>query len=353
MIVGIHIDPDRRDREDNERFTSILLHNGIPFKWLDANAVEFWDEVAKVNLFIFHWTGTTRQHQIAPAILPVIEYTMGIPCYPAMKTWWFYDDKIREYYILTQNSFPAIPTWIFWEKEAALKWMEQATFPVVFKLRRGSSSVNVTLIRDKREARKFINKMFGRGITSERLRGSIDTRRKDLGFYGLWYRNMADLYRILKRQPISNYEETHKNYILFQRYLPDNQFDTRITIIGERAFLFRRFVRPFDFRASGSGNIDWNQDEVDPRCIKLAFEISRRLGSQSMAYDILYDENREPQIGEISYTFVDWLVWKCPGYWDESMNWHEGQLWPQYCILVDALKRSDLKQPALYPTTSI
>ena len=62
-----------------------------------------------------------------------------------------------------------------------------------------------------------------------------------------------------------------------------------------------------------------------------------------MGYDILYDEHREPMISEVSYTCPDWTLWNCPGYWDESLNWHAGHLWPQYCILADALKRPDLK----------
>ena len=52
--------------------------------------------------------------------------------------------------------------------------------------------------------------------------------------------------------------ELQRDYLLVQEFLPGNGFDTRITVIGNRAFGFRRFNRPDDFRASGSGRIDWN-----------------------------------------------------------------------------------------------
>ena len=73
-----------------------------------------------------------------------------------------------------------------------------------------------------------------------------------------------------------------------------------LTIIGNRAFANRRFVRKNDFRASGSGNADFNKNLIDLRFIKIAFEISKELKFQSMAYDFLLNENNQPEICEIS-----------------------------------------------------
>jgi hypothetical protein len=68
---------------------------------------------------------------------------------------------------------------------------------------------------------------------------------------------------------------------------------------------------------------------------------------QSMAYDFLYDENGEAAFCEISYTYADFAIHDSPGYWDSSLNWHEGHFWPQYCQLIDALKMPDLRQPEI------
>ena len=86
---------------------------------------------------------------------------------------------------------------------------------------------------------------------------------------------------------------------------------------------------------------------IDPEFIKIAFAISSKLGFQSMAYDFIYGNNREPQFCEISYTYVDLLVYDCPGYWDSSLGWHEGHLWPEYMHLSDALGLPELKQPSM------
>jgi glutathione synthase/RimK-type ligase-like ATP-grasp enzyme len=81
-----------------------------------------------------------------------------------------------------------------------------------------------------------------------------------------------------------------KNYVYYQKYLPNNNFDTRVTVIGDRAFAFRRFNRTRDFRASGSGKIDYDMDSIDKRMIKIALETSEECGFQCMAFDFLYDE---------------------------------------------------------------
>jgi len=88
-------------------------------------------------------------------------------------------------------------------------------------------------------------------------------------------------------------------------------------------------------------------EAIDKRFITQAFAISKKMGFQSMAYDFLYDEHQSPAFCEISYAYVDTAVYNCPGYWDSSLNWHEGNFWPQYCQLVDTLKLPDLKQPEM------
>ena len=140
--------------------------------------------------------------------------------------------------------------------------------------------------------------------------------------------------------PDQTYWMPHKNHVLFQEFLPGNEFDTRVTVIGNRAFAYRRFNRPNDFRASGSGNFNADPGEVDARCLAVAFDAVRKLKSQSMAFDFLFrGQNREPVVGEISYCYVDWMVQKCPGHWDSSLNWHDRSLWPEEAHVEDFLAR--------------
>jgi hypothetical protein len=178
--------------------------------------------------------------------------------------------------------------------------------------------------------------IIGAGLHPEKgtLKGlAKDVAQRILGAAG---------YLLLKKYPAlpRQYWMPQKNYALFQEFLPDNTFDTRITVIGDRAFGYRRFNRPDDFRASGSGNFDVGSSNIDPACVRLAFNAASRLRSQSMAFDILYSgPKREPVIVEISYCYVDWMVQKCPGHWDRTLGWCEGSMWPEDAHVQDFLKQ--------------
>jgi hypothetical protein len=80
-----------------------------------------------------------------------------------------------------------------------------------------------------------------------------------------------------------------------------------------------------------------------------AFEITKKMKFQSMAYDFLYDPNGNIEFCEASYTYVDEAVYGCNGYWDSNLNWHDGHFWPQYFQLVDLLKLPKLTMPNIKP----
>ena len=138
--------------------------------------------------------------------------------------------------------------------------------------------------------------------------------------------------------------ERQKGYVYFQEFLPGNCFDTRITVIGDRAFAFRRMNRPGDFRASGSGRLRYETELIDKRCVQIAFEVTRRIGAQSLAFDFLFDESKDPRICEISYCYAASAVHDCPGYWDAKGNWYNGHVWPQDAIIEDILSEVSRKE---------
>ncbi len=352
MLVGIHKDLHKGFTKMLERYEEILKFNGVESIRMDINEPDFWEKVKELDLFIFHWYGTGRQRQVAQTILPIIEGQLGIKCFPSSRANWLYDDKVREYYFLRQNSLPVIPTWIFWNEEDAFEWLKTAELPVVFKLSGGASSENVVLVKDRLYGQQLIKRMFGRGIIS----GHVP------GFESMKWKNMFTIERIkriggkVKRRLVGEegnpFEERHKNYVFFQKFLSNNPFDTRVHVIGRRAFPLIRFVREKDFRASGSGKYYLRPDKVDSRCVNIGFDISKRFGFYSMTYDFLYDSSGQPLISEMSYTRPDWGVWICQGYWDDQMNWHEGHFWFQYVVLMDMLNLPDLKQPDMKPEVS-
>ena len=328
-------------------YEDILSYNRIPFVKLEASQPDFWDTVRKLDLFILRWGHWDSDRHLAHDLLPVIENNLGIKCFPDLNTCWHYDDKVKQYLLLKPLGFPMVESYIFWDKKKALAWTDQVEYPVVFKLRGGAGSQNVILVKSRGQARKLVKRMFGSGIYTDNFRSSGAIRFQHFSLYRELHHIAGNMYRRSKGLDASPFWQVHKNYALFQKFLPGNKFDTRITIIGDRAFAFRRVTRKNDFRASGSGMIDHDQSQIDMRCVKIAFEVSRSFEFQSMAYDFLYDQDNQPQFCEISYTFQSRAIYNCSGYYDRNLDWYDGHYWPEYLHLVDSLNLPDLKMPEM------
>lgn len=346
MLVGIHVHRRGEIGPFSQKYIQILEHNGIPWLKMDINNQDFLAKIKTCTHFIYNWGGSPDHNQIARTIMPVIEKVLMIPVFPNYQTTWHHDDKIRQYFLLKPQNFPIIDSWIFWEKPQAIQWLKNgAIYPLVFKLKSSAGSQDVVLVRNFYLAKRITKRVFGKGILPGHVPGNLSLRIKDFKWRRFIEVILKKLYRFYKGRDINLQWHREKNYVLFQKYLINNEYDTRITIIGERAFAFRRFNRKNDFRSSGSGLIDYEMDKIEKVFIRLAFEISVRLGFQSMAYDFLWDENHNPALCEISYTYVDKAVYNCPGYWDIDLNWHSGNYWPQYFHLIDLLHMPELIQP--------
>ncbi len=349
MVVGIYDlkDANGRDLPAQQAYEKILAANGVRSVRLRAEQPDFWDQVKGLDLFIMRFRQYDSDLQQARDLLPVIEGEYGIPCYPNLAAAWHYDDKIKQYFLLRAAGFPMTECWVFYEKKSAREWVSRAAYPVVFKLRGGAGSQNVLLVKSAGHARRLVDRMFGRGVRPGRWSNCGALGFPCFSLYREFHRLGGNLNRRIRGLDSSPNWQVQKNYILFQKFLPDNPCDTRVTVIGDRAFAFRRFVRENDFRASGSGRIDHDPRGIDLRCVEIAFAVSRRMGFPSMAYDFLVNGKGEPEFCEISYTYVSRAVHDCPGYWDSRLDWHPGNFWPEYLHLVDALGRNDLKVPEM------
>src|SRR5690606_8461623 len=104
--------------------------------------------------------------------------------------------------------------------------------------------------------------------------------------------------------------------------------DTRVIVVGEMAFAIRRLNKENDFRASGSGKIDYDVSKIDVNLIKKAFEINEKLKAQAVAYDFIY-KNRESRLIEICFGFSVNAYDACEGYWDKNINFYKEKFNPQ------------------------
>ncbi len=335
--IAIH----ERKGSFSDRWIKYCYEHGVPFKIVNCFDNDIISRLAPFDGLLWHWVFYIPQDVLLARDLIQTLEAMGKKVFPDTKTCWHYDNKIGQKYLLEITGAALVPTYVFYQLEDALTWIKQVSFPKVFKLSKGSGSQNVRLINSAAEARKQAKRAFGQGFKQS---GGYfaDSNRK---FKRV--RQRKDYIGVLKRLPRAflkaheriNQYSREQGYIYFQDFMPDNQFDTRITIIGNRAFGFTRNVRKDDFRASGSGSIDYDRRHIDLKCVEIAFDVAERIGSQSLAFDFVIDHAGKPRIIEISYCFMPEAVYNCSGHWDRQLNWKEGHIWPQDAILIDLLNR--------------
>lgn len=340
MRIGIH--PDNMwGTSYSEKWVEFLDARGAEVKMLDLLAPDFLEQVKDCDGVMWRWFHIQEHKQSAKNILALLENQLQKPVFPNSNTAWHFDEKVCQYFLLKALEAPVPESWVFWDYERAADWVQNAAYPLVFKLTVGAGASNVLKVDRVEEARKLIRRMFKQGVFPGTMnefrsqfipRNSRELREKLLRPFAAVKYLCTGQYPPLP----SPWWKPECSYAYFQEFLPNNNFDTRVSVIGDRAFAFRRMNRKDDFRASGSGSIDWDQTKIDERCLEIAFDVSRKGNFQTMAYDFLYRAD-EPVICEMSYAFVDTAVYQCPGYWDSRLNWHAGQMWPEEAQVEDFL----------------
>ena len=347
MKIGLLLNSINRISSYCEKFKEILIINNIPFRIIDPNSYTLFEDLKECSHLLFRHSQGDTDIKIYETIFTIANRIYGIKCMPDSETFWHYEDKIKEYYLLKCNGFPIIDSYVFWNIEHADAFLKETDFPVVAKLPKGAASSNVVIVNSIEEGEIINKQVFNRGVKAGGLKSRSNL--SSFRYTGMSKYGKDSLRSFLINTGVINDKsyfpewQIQKDAILYQKYLPNNSFDQRVVVIGDRAIGARRFVRRNDFRASGSGNSDMDPQKIDLRCIEIAFSISQKLNFSTMAYDFIYDENNKPYINEFGYCFADYIVHSCPGYWDQKLSWHEVINWPQYYQLTDFLQSDNLK----------
>jgi glutathione synthase/RimK-type ligase-like ATP-grasp enzyme len=324
----------------SERWLAYCDEHKIPYRLVNCLGSDIIPQLASVDALLWHWHYPDPCAQLMARQVIMAAEATGVAVFPNTTTCWHYDDKVAQKYLLEAVGAPLVPTYVFYDLSEALQWIDGALFPKVFKLRTGAGSLNVRLVRHAQEARTLARQAFTGGFQP------VANYRQDARKRFRTARQRRGLLDVVKRLPrtlatirqLNRALGRERGYVYFQDFIADNQFDTRVTIIGNRAFAFTRNVRPGDFRASGSGDIVYDVRRIHPQCVPIAFEVTRKIGSQSMAFDFVLAANQQPMMVEVSYCYDPAAVYQCTGHWDDQLKWHQGHMWPQDAILIDLLE---------------
>lgn len=254
----------------------------------------------------------------------VLEQHLGKLVMPNYSTIWHFESKVAQSYLFEIEGVPTPKTLVSFNHRDVVEQLHSARMPLVFKKSHGAGSKNVRLIHSTRQAMRQLSSAFCAQIYRNRRLASETRWHTVLRSFGSrWFWQML-LQHWRGVEP--------SGYAYWQDFVPANDADLRITVIGDRyAYGFWRQNRPGDFRASGSGRIDF-QRPIPEEPLRYCLELNRRLKFDSMAYDILF-KGSQFVINEISYGYIDSVPYQTAGHYelDEQgkLVFIDGHVWPQ------------------------
>ena len=335
---------------DGDCWTSLWLEycreKQIPHKVVCGYDSDILEQIQETSGFLWHINHWYPVDMLMGRHVLNAAEAMGLKVYPNFSTNWHFDDKVAQKYLFEATSAPAVKSWVFYNKKEALDFAKQCKLPIVAKLRRGAGSYNVRLLKTRSEVRHYIRRMFGKGFSSAPslladAKNKLAVAASNGGISGIWQRlkKAPRFYKVMFAAKKGLFRE--KGYVYFQEFIPENSFDVRVSVIGNRAWAYKRLCRKGDFRASGSGMIDYDVSNVPLKVIEASFETANKMNTQSICFDWILCPDGEYRFVEVSFGFVDVLVHRVPGYWDRSLGWHEGNFHPSWCVLEDFLQNED------------
>jgi glutathione synthase/RimK-type ligase-like ATP-grasp enzyme len=321
MKIAIH----QREGTYSDGWIQYCDKQEIPYKLVDCYQTDIIEALKDCDALMWHFSQAIPQDLIFAKQLLFTMESAGKFVFPDFHTMWHFDDKIGQKYLLESIGAPLVPSYVFYSKTDALRWINETTFPKVFKLRGGASSENVKLVRTKEDAKKFVKRAFGKGF---RQFNSFFYLKESIRKYKLGESSVLDIIkkvaRLFNKLELDKFSQREKGYVYFQDFIANNDSDIRLVVVDNKAFGEKRFVRKNDFRASGSHMRQYDKEIISEATLRISFEIAKKLNLQCVAFDYVY-ENGNPLIVEISFGTTPAAYKPCPGYWDSELNFHEGE----------------------------
>ena len=170
--------------------------------------------------------------------------------------------------------------------------------------------------------------MFGRGVSAApNILFKATSNSKSAKNWSTITKRMNRIPDFISSYTMGKRLPREKDYCSFQEFIPNNGFDLKVYVIGDKISFLSRDVRKNDFRASGGGTIVYDKTRINDDILKSAFKFSDLLGFQCMGFDYVIDKKtNEGKIIEMCFGFNHEALLEMNGYWDRNLVWHNKPL---------------------------
>lgn len=281
------------------RYSRFCKNNSFPHHVYDIHNHDWMEKGKEFDVIVGITSCSTYNLEELRYKINVLETVLGKFCFPSRHQIFLYENKALEAALSKIHNFPFIRTYVSHDKKDALSLINKIEYPIVSKVIPSSGSLGVELIRSQSHAEKIVQQAFSQ--------------------------NGRKIHVVHTRQ---------KNYVYFQQFIPNDGYDIRVIVVGNKAFGFYRKVLEGDFRASGM-----HQEELralPEKALRIARSVNEIMKCPLLAVDMiqgldgnLYINEFSPycEITTISELYVDGV----PGAYvfdnNDSYHFEPGKFW--------------------------
>lgn len=299
------------------KFKLLILTNDIPgdhLKWIAAieNYKEFFDYKI-VNIFSHNWYDLiirdyfdfilakppglkSLYKQIYDERLQLLPRNFQKILYPTLTEIKIYENKRYLSDWLKINNIPHPETFVFLDQFEAERFLNNCKFPIVAKTNIGASGKGVRIIKNKKQAEKYLKKAFSNKGAPHSYGpnfkvGSIFSKLKKIFNEPETLQFKLEIYK-------STYREKQKGYVIFQDFI-EHDFEWRVVVIGDSYFAHKKLK----IGDKASGSLLKNYDNPPLYLFDFAKDIMERFGFYSQAIDLFQTKDGQLLVNEMQCMF--------------------------------------------------
>lgn len=300
----------------------------IPYKLINCYSNTIISELDSISALLWHYSNYVISDILEAQNILGIAERKGIKVFPDYMTGWHFDDKIAEMYAFESVGAPIPHSWVFYSIEECIEWLNSAKYPIVAKLRSGSGSNNVKMIHNRHEGVNYAHRMFSSGYnpTPSFMYKAYSKAQssKDLKMVIARIKKIPEFLNTRRHGKMLPLE---KGYCYFQEFIPNDGYDLKVVVIGDKMTFLARGIRKNDFRASGGGDIYYDRKLLSEQIIDSAFKTADDLKLQCVGFDYVVDKRTGiGVIVEMCYGFDYEAQLALGAYIDRNHTWHEEAL---------------------------
>ena len=235
-----------------------------------------YDDIINNNMSLFGETilYTSSQNNyyksyIEDIIFHLSKHNVLVPSYDFLKA---HEDKNYQEMIKRELQINSLNSLLFSSIDDVISRLDSINFPTVLKFHSGAGSKNVYKV----ENQKKLIKMLKKSINAEK--NIIYNLKRNVKKYFFVTKYISELYD----------DASYFQKISLQPFVPNLDSDWKILVFGEKYYSLKRKVRRGDFRASGSGQFDYDSIPEDV-ILDFSKDIFHKMNVPFVSLDVAYN----------------------------------------------------------------